>query len=254
MRRLAAASVIAVCIWCAAAAAASELVHHVSPGDTLESLARHYRTSVDQLVSLNDLTDPNRLHPGQTLLLPASYPAQHVVAPGEYLAAIAKRYGLTVATLVRLNNPSNPDLIRPGQVLKLRASASQTSTPAPRPLAFAWPLQGQVTSRYGPRWGQMHTGIDIAAPTGSPIKAAAAGKVTTAAWLGRYGRTIVVDHGSGFETLYAHLSAYAAKVGATVSQGEIIGRVGSTGNSTGPHLHFEVRQGDKAKNPELFLE
>ncbi|MEO1062681.1 MAG: M23 family metallopeptidase [Actinomycetota bacterium] len=118
---------------------------------------------------------------------------------------------------------------------------------------LSWPASGTLTSGFGPRWGRMHQGIDIAAPTGSPIAAADGGVVIHSGSLGGYGQTVIVDHGGGIVTLYAHMSERIAGNGQSVSRGELIGRIGSTGNSTGPHLHFEVRVNGSARNPMNFL-
>jgi peptidoglycan hydrolase-like protein with peptidoglycan-binding domain len=108
---------------------------------------------------------------------------------------------------------------------------------------FIWPVRGPLTSGFGMRWGRLHAGVDIAADTGVVIQAAAGGTVKTAAASGGYGNLIELRHASGTHTLYGHCSELLVHVGATVRQGQVIGRVGSTGNSTGPHLHFEVRPG-----------
>lgn len=118
---------------------------------------------------------------------------------------------------------------------------------------FIWPVSGVLTSNFGYRWGRMHEGIDIGAGTGSPISAAAAGTVIVAGWNGGYGNLVVVDHGGGVSTAYGHMSAIGASVGQSVGQGTVIGQVGSTGNSTGPHLHFEVRINGSATNPLPYL-
>ena len=115
-----------------------------------------------------------------------------------------------------------------------------------------WPVSGPVTSGYGPRWGRMHTGIDISAGTGTPIRAAKAGTVISAGSNGGYGLAVVVDHGGGFSTLYAHMSSMSVS-GGSVSQGDVLGKVGCTGSCTGPHLHFETRMGGSPQNPMGFL-
>jgi murein DD-endopeptidase MepM/ murein hydrolase activator NlpD len=134
-----------------------------------------------------------------------------------------------------------------------QAGVGSMGTGAPSAAGFVWPVNGTVTSGYGPRWGRLHEGVDIAAPTGTPIWAAAAGTVIYAGWLGGYGNLVVVDHGNGLATAYGHASAILVAVGQSVSQGETIALVGSTGNSTGPHLHFEVRVNGVAVDPLLYL-
>jgi len=151
----------------------------------------------------------------------------------------------------------------------IRAQAAPPSAPAPaaepqrpapkaaaRPSAsgFIWPIGGVVTSEYGPRWGSFHPGIDIAGPNGGPIVAARSGVVIYAAYNdGGYGNYVIIDHGDGFVTAYAHQSRLAVKEGQSVSQGQVVGYEGSTGFSTGPHLHFEVRSGGSARDPRDYV-
>jgi murein DD-endopeptidase MepM/ murein hydrolase activator NlpD len=116
---------------------------------------------------------------------------------------------------------------------------------------FIWPVNGVVTSGFGWRWGRMHEGIDISAPCGTPIRAAASGSVIYSGYMGGYGNILVIDHGNGLATAYAHQSAIYASGG--VSQGQTIGAVGTTGSSTGCHLHFEVRVNGSAVDPMGYL-
>lgn len=118
---------------------------------------------------------------------------------------------------------------------------------------LGWPVSGPVTSGFGPRWGRMHEGIDIAVPEGTPVRAAAAGTVIYADWLGGYGNLVVVDHGGGLSTAYAHNSSFAVSVGQSVAAGEVVSYSGNTGNSSGPHVHFEVRVGGSAVDPLGYL-
>ncbi len=118
---------------------------------------------------------------------------------------------------------------------------------------YSWPLCAPVTSEYGPRWGRMHRGIDLGAPTGTPIGAARAGEVIFAGWQGGYGRLVLIRHGDGVVTAYAHMSSFAVGQGQHVDRGQRIGAIGSTGNSTGPHLHLEFRVNGQAQNPRQFL-
>lgn len=117
------------------------------------------------------------------------------------------------------------------------------------------PVSGTVTSRFGSRWGTSHKGIDIGAPKGTPIKAAAAGTVTLAqyGYGGGYGNHVIISHGNGVQTLYGHCTSLNVKVGQKVSQGQVIATVGSTGNSTGNHLHLEIRVNGVAQNPQNYL-
>ena len=121
------------------------------------------------------------------------------------------------------------------------------------PSAVRWPLVDRVTSEYGPRWGRMHEGIDIAGTYGAPIDSAESGRVDYAGWIGGYGNTVIVDHGGGMSTLYAHMHGFAVEAGQTVSIGQVVGYVGNTGLSQGPHLHFEVRIHGAPVNPRTYL-
>jgi murein DD-endopeptidase MepM/ murein hydrolase activator NlpD len=120
-------------------------------------------------------------------------------------------------------------------------------------LALAKPIEGTITSRFGTRSRGLHTGLDIATSLGTPIKAAAGGVVTYAGYKGSYGYLVVISHGNGIETYYAHCSKLYVNAGDSVSQGSVIAAVGSTGNSTGPHLHLEIRVNGVAKNPQNYL-
>jgi murein DD-endopeptidase MepM/ murein hydrolase activator NlpD len=130
-------------------------------------------------------------------------------------------------------------------------------TKEPPPLigtgTFIYPIRGTLTSRYGTRWGRLHAGIDLAAPTGTRIKASDGGKVTFAGYNGALGYMVAIDHGGGRETWYGHCSKLFVKKGDKVYQGQHIANVGNTGRSTGPHVHFEVHINGKTKNPLNYL-
>ena len=116
-------------------------------------------------------------------------------------------------------------------------------------VSLSKPVSGVLTSRYGYRWGRTHTGIDIGVPTGTSVKAAAAGTVTFAGWKGSLGNLVVISHGNGVQTYYGHNSRLVVKAGQKVSQGDVVAKAGSTGRSTGPHVHFEVRVNGSSYNP-----
>ncbi|HET9596651.1 MAG TPA: M23 family metallopeptidase, partial [Anaeromyxobacteraceae bacterium] len=121
------------------------------------------------------------------------------------------------------------------------------------PGRLSWPVQGVLYSRFGPRQGQRHDGIDIAAPEGTPIGAAAAGAVVYAGSQSGYGSIVILRHDGGLLTLYAHASALLVRQGDRVAAGQPIARVGRSGRTSGPHLHFEVREGTRPRNPLFFL-
>ena len=126
-------------------------------------------------------------------------------------------------------------------------------------LPSVWPVNGRLEGGYGKRndpfsgEGAMHTGVDISAPKGTPVRAAADGVVLRAGWNGGYGKCVIVDHGHGYQTWYGHLSRMDVIEGQPIRQGEVVGAVGSTGHATGPHLHYEVRVGATPVNPYRFL-
>lgn len=145
------------------------------------------------------------------------------------------------------------------QIIRELQRGPQARKPTPAPTRMIWPVQGRISSPYGWRihpvlkTRRFHSGLDIAVPTGTPVKAAANGVVILSGWVSGYGNTVVIDHGGGISTLYGHNSALTVKVGQEVVQGQVIARAGSTGMSTGPHVHFEVRQEGTPIDPGRFL-
>lgn len=140
---------------------------------------------------------------------------------------------------------------------RIRAAQAQTGSPgttATRSSAgLVWPVSGPITSPFGWRWGRLHQGIDIGASTGTPIRAAAAGTIIYCGWESGYGNLVVIDNGGNLATAYGHQSAIAVTCGQQVSQGQVIGYVGCTGECTGPHLHFEVRVDGNPVDPMGYL-
>ena len=139
------------------------------------------------------------------------------------------------------------------QIRGAQEEAGSTGGGQPSAAGLIWPCDGVVVSGFGMRWGRMHEGIDIGCAYGAPNRAAAAGTVIYSGWLGGYGNLVVVDHGNGLSTAYAHASSLLVSVGQQVAQGETVSLVGSTGNSSGPHLHFEVRVNGQAVDPLFYL-
>ena len=136
--------------------------------------------------------------------------------------------------------------------IRSHGSSGSFGDGTPSASGLIWPVSGPITSGFGWRWGRMHEGIDIGAPCGTPIHAAASGTVIYSGWMSGYGNFVVIDHGNGLATAYAHQSAIYVS-GGSVSQGQVIGAVGSTGHSTGCHLHFEVRINGTPVNPLNYL-
>ena len=192
-----------------------------------------------------------------TASLVAVAAAQSVtVRLGDTLSSIAKRNGVSISQVRSANNLSN-DRIRVGQVLQLSSSKSSStvvrvSSGYERPL---WPIMGVITQRFsyrGPKRG--HAGLDLAAPIGTPVYAALSGTVTFSGWnVFGYGQLITIRGIDGRDYYYAHNSRRLVSKGQRVRQGQMISRVGSTGNSSGPHLHFEIRSGGTILNPSAIL-
>lgn len=175
----------------------------------------------------------------------------HRVAQGETLFAIARRYGVQVADLQRANGLAS-DLIRPGQLLMVPGGKGPGSGVSLEG-EFTWPVLAPISSPYGPRWGRLHKGIDLAANHGDSIRASRDGTVVLAGEVPGYGQTVILEHSDGSRTLYAHCSRLLVQEGERVAQGQDIALVGSTGQSTGPHLHFEIIVDGEPLDPLLFL-
>jgi len=236
--------------------------HTVQKGETLWDIARRYGIDVDTIVAANDLLDIDRLQIGQELTILTVRGALHTVQRGESLWDIARKYEASMEEIVSVNGLADPSRLKVGQQLVIPGAQAQAIALRREQLVsssgqllrnFDWPVQGRISSRYGTRWGRMHYGLDIAVPSGTPVRASAAGKVTYAGSMGSYGLLVIIDHGNRVETRYAHNSRIVVKVGQRVKRGDIIAYSGNTGNSTGPHLHFEIRYRGTAVNPENYL-
>ncbi len=242
----------------------------VQPGDTVSAIASKYQIDADTIRWENNLSSVNDIKPGQTLrILPVSG-VSHKVARGETIYSIAKKYSADAQGIVDFpfNTFSDNETfaLAVGQSLIVPDGKKPNQTPWSPTLAtrltpdagsvsafglFVWPNSGMITQRYV--W--YHKGIDIANAGFPPILAADSGKVIVAGWPDNsgYGNRIIIDHGNGYQTLYGHLSKINVTVGQTVNRGDIIGQEGSTGRSTGPHLHFEIHKDGIAVNPLNYL-
>lgn len=245
------------------------ITYTVQPNDNIWAIAQGFGLNAETVLWANPKVEksPDLLSVGQKLVVPPVDGIYYTVSAGDTVEKLAKTYQTTVEKIVgfEYNNLVEPYTLVAGQQIMLvdgRKKVVPTnyypmtrvgSAPAGAPKGsgrFAWPTQGLLTQRY---WSG-HLGIDIAARTGTPIRAADAGYVVMA---GRdtwgYGNQIVIDHGNGFWTRYAHLNTIGIKAGQTVQKNQQIGTMGNTGRSTGPHLHFEVIQGGTRRNPQGFL-
>jgi len=249
----------------------------VQPGDTLSRIAINNDVTVDGLIAANGLYNPDRLYVGQSLSLPEAgaaarpYPAvtavSAIVKAGDTLSSLALRFGVTVHSLAVANGIADMGGIYAGQTLTIPAAQAGSNSvryasmgtglcPAAESTQsgtgfFIRPTAGYIlTQRFLP-W---HSGIDLAANIGTQVFASDGGMVVFSGWNpAGYGSLIVLDHGNGWRTYYAHLSKIDVACGDWIPRGSIIGEVGSTGNSTGPHLHFEMLRFGISVNPAGYI-
>lgn len=258
--------------------------YQVKQGDTLWGIARGQGMTVDKLLALNPGLAPGGLQPGDTIKLSRTeypinietvltrvntetmeYPVEEKKDPslllGEKRILAQGRSGKREVTYqIVLRNGAEADRREISEVVLDKPEPKVVVTGTRALLAsrggggrLVWPAAGGVVSGYGPRGGEMHTGIDIGSYTGNPVVASESGTVIRAGWYSGYGKCIDISHGEGVITRYAHLSTINVDVGQSVARGEFIGRVGSTGYATGPHLHFEVIVNGQRMNPMNYL-
>lgn len=237
----------------------------IKSGDTLESIAKFYGVKVSTVAESNKLLESSILKVGQELVFPSVNGVLYKIKDGETLWDLASMYDIKINDIVTINNIKSPDELKIGQQiiipgienLKVEtevAMASNATTKTTVSRGGSFPVSGQLSSNYGSRWGTKHKGIDIAASTGTNVYAFMAGTVVSAGWDdGGYGNLVIIDHGNGLQSYYAHNSKILVKEGQSISKGQHIAEVGSTGNSTGPHSHFEVRKNGVAVNPNDYL-
>ncbi|MGR6837308.1 peptidoglycan DD-metalloendopeptidase family protein [Syntrophomonas erecta] len=256
--------------------------YEVQEGDSLWMIARKNDMYVDEIVKANRLKSED-LKPGEKLILVKSKPYVNVIArvEGEKIETIPfetkvvvdrNAYSSVKVTqsgqngekkivyeAIKRNGVLDKREIKEEQIIKeavnkilVKGSQVNIASRGGGARVLDWPVYGPISSYYGSRGGS-HTGIDIAARSGTAIRAAASGNVTYAGYQGGYGKFIIVNHGNGIVSRYAHCSSINVSVGQRVAAGQTIGTVGSTGRSTGPHLHFEVLAGGSFRNPLSYL-
>lgn len=232
-------------------------VHFLNKNETLYGLSRAYFVSVDSLVKLNRISDPRSISVGKLLYIPpVEYDSRRLqsyrVKPGDTVEGLISRFGLELWQFKRLNPRLAHSVLKEGTILRLPVKEVNRSLRPRKFISIARPLIGRLTSRYGKRWGRMHTGIDLAAPAGTPVRTAAPGRVVFAGWNGGYGRFIKIDHGN-YQTNYGHLSKIMVSNGSYVQKGDLIGLVGATGRAYGSHLHFELEINGAKVDPLAYL-
>lgn len=240
----------------------------VVSGDTIASIANKFGVSVDSIKWATNITS-DTIKPGETLKIPPVTGVVHKVVAGETIYSIAKKYNTNAQNIVNFifNDFADPDTfaLRAGQTLFVPDGVIEPEQPKYSAMApqfanavagvhgtshFIWPTTGVITQY--PTW--YHMAYDIANNSLPPIIAADAGTVVYAGWNSTgYGNMVMIDHGNGYKTLYGHMSVISVSAGQVVSQGQQVGIMGSTGRSTGPHCHFEIREGNTLLNPENFL-
>ncbi|ACH94516.1 peptidoglycan DD-metalloendopeptidase family protein [Borrelia recurrentis] len=234
--------------------------HKIKPGETLSHIASRYNITSETLISYNDIKDVRNIKPNVIINVPNMKGILYTVGKNDSLSSIAKKYKIPKVDILDANNLDN-EVLSLGQ--KLFVPGGKMSKDLLRNAlgeTFLFPTRGIITSGYGYRPDpftktiSFHNGIDIANVANTPVVATKEGIVVTAGFsVGGYGKYIVIAHNNGFQTLYAHLGSFAVKVGDRVSRGQMIGRMGSTGYSTGNHLHFTIFKDGKTSNPMKYL-
>jgi murein DD-endopeptidase MepM/ murein hydrolase activator NlpD len=232
----------------------------VQPGDTLGEIAAAYDLDMDTLISFNRIEDVRRLQVGEVFQVPNRDGLLYTVRRGDSLSSIAQDQGTTINEILDANDLRS-QTIAEGQVLFVPgARLNETERRIILGELFAWPTRGTFTSGFGMRADpftglpRFHNGIDLANRVGTPIRAAASGRVVhIESQIGNYGRFVIVRHPDGFQTLYAHLQDFSVRTGQYVDRGKVLGSMGNTGRSTGPHLHFSVIHNGTFVNPLRYL-
>lgn len=214
----------------------------VKEGDTVVSIANQFSVSVQSLVETNNLLEPSSLEVGRSIFIPGYVEKNKTRAARPEKKKKDKKEKKSKKESKSTTSKTD---IKPQKAPEVYVERNENK--------FIWPVDGVVTSKYGVRRGRQHDGIDISAPRGTPVRAAAKGKVVFAKKMSGYGNLVVIKHSGNFFTAYAHLHEYKVALSDKVSQGQLIGLVGSTGRSSGPHCHFEVRHGAESRNPLFFL-
>jgi murein DD-endopeptidase MepM/ murein hydrolase activator NlpD len=216
---------------------------------------------MSSLISVNDIDNVRQLRAGQKLRIPSIDGVVYPVQKNDSLAGLSARYNIAVEDILDVNDLAS-NTIQPGQQLFIPGAQMDAASLRKamgelfvNPLTVSWRLTSLVGYRMSPITGirQYHNGLDMAAPQGSPIRAAMSGTVVVSGYHSVYGNYVIINHNNGYQTLYGHLSKILVRKDQAVGQGTRIGLVGSTGQSTGPHLHFTVYKNGKVIDPRTVL-
>jgi len=233
----------------------------VQKGDMIGGLAENFGLNQDTIISINNIKNTRLVQIGQVLRIPNQDGIMYTVKKDDTLDAIAAKYKSNVSD-IKIANELFSNAALPGTSLFIPgAKLDWTERQEINGDLFMWPVNGYITSAYGYRiypfsddgGRQFHSGMDIGASYGTPIRAAMSGRVSSAGWDDVLGNHVVISHHAGYRTLYGHMSVIRVKTGAYVGTGERIGDVGSTGRSTGPHVHFTVYKNGVTVNPRTLL-
>ena len=233
-------------LWVVVLACASPVstVHTVQSGENVYRIAAHYRVPVSRVLAENGIWDARTLEPGTRLVIPGT----DTPPP---LGPLSPPPGFGPPGLSPLEGPEvDYDSFLPGEIERRDVALAEARAAGVR---FVWPVQGRISSPFGRRGRRHHQGLDVAASRGSSVRAAEAGEVTFSGRNGGYGNLVVVAHKGGFATLYAHHHRNRVRRGERVKKGAVVGEVGTSGNATGPHLHFEIRSDGRSRDPLLYL-
>ncbi len=231
-------------------------------GDNTSFIAQNTGASLDTIISVNKITNAHLIQPGKTLKIPNRNGLLYTVAEDEDVDSIAEKYEIPVETILRLNEITDRSSIVEGVDLFLSGARYTLEERIEMyGLSFFTPLYSyRVTSHYGYRRdpftgmrGSLHSGVDMAAPRGTSVMAARGGTVTFVGYSGGYGLLVIIRHDEEYSTYYAHLSSARVSSGQSVGMGTTIGGVGSTGRSTGDHLHFEIRRFGTPVDPKWYV-
>ena len=234
----------------------------VKSGDTLGGITKRFGlTNLSTLIDLNGITNARALYEGQKLRIPSVDGVMYTVSKGNSLAGLSAKFGVPLEDLLDVNDLASQtltvgqQLFIPGAKMDASKLHEVLGDLFKIPISAAYRISSKFGWRPDPFTGvrSYHTGIDLACPEGTPIRAAMNGKIAFVGWSNVFGNYIIVNHPNGYQTLYGHLSASRVKKGQSVTQATVIGLVGSTGYSTGAHLHFTVYKNGRLVNPSSVL-